>query len=238
MALLVSERREQPWRRRLVLPMYQVREAARYARVSPKTVAAWHKAEGRSRLTLSERTGGDALSYLQLIEVAVVAAFRQWGLSLRRIQDAREYVSKELRTEFPFATYRFKTDGKSLWLDYQQIEGGKSKGKLLDATAKGQFAWDDIIGQRLKEFDYEGRGMAVRWHVAGTESPIVIDPQIAFGTPTINGTPTWVVRERWAAGEAIADIAYDFGLKKLDVTRALKFEGAAPDPTRSDSWIH
>ena len=238
MALLISERREQPWRRRLVLPMYQIKEAARYAHVSPKTVAAWHKTEGRSRLTLSQKGVGDALSYLQLIEVAVVAAFRKWGLPLRRIQAARDYVAKELRTEFPFAAYRFKTDGKSLLMDYQQIEGKKGKGKLLDATAKGQLAWDDIVGRRLMEFVYEGHGQAIKWHVAGIESPIVIDPQIAFGTPTISGTPTWVVRERWQAGESIEDIGEDFALKPRDVTRALEFEGVTPDLERHRTWVH
>jgi uncharacterized protein (DUF433 family) len=235
---LVSEHHKEPWRRRLVLPMYQIREAARYADVSPKTVAAWHKAEDRSRLTLSQKSLRDALSYLQLIEVAVVAAFRKWGLPLRRIQDAREYVSRELQTEFPFAAYRFKTDGKSLLMDYQQIEGKKGKGKLLDATAKGQFAWDAIVGRRLMEFDYEGHGMAIRWHVAGVGSPIVIDPQIAFGAPTVGGTPTWVVRERWEAGESIDDIAEDFGLKKPDVVQGLEFEGVKPDPTRPRTWVH
>jgi hypothetical protein len=57
--------------------MYQIRETARYAHVSPKTVAAWHKVEGRSRLTRSKKDLCDALSYFQSIEVAVVAAFRK-----------------------------------------------------------------------------------------------------------------------------------------------------------------
>jgi uncharacterized protein (DUF433 family) len=239
MALLISERRDQPWRRRLYLPMYQIREAARYAHVSPQTVAAWHKADGRANLTLSQKSLGEALSYLQLIEVAVVAAFREWGLTLRTIREAREYVSKELKTEFPFAAYKFKADGKSLWLDYQHVEGRKGKGKLLRATTmKGRLAWDDIIGARLKEFDYARSDIAIRWRVAGTESPIVIDPQIAFGTPTIGGTPTWIVRERWEAGENIEDISDDFRLKRPDVARALKFEGVESDPVRPSTWVH
>jgi hypothetical protein len=42
MATLVSERTDQPWRRRLYLPSYQIAEAARYADIAPQTVAAWH----------------------------------------------------------------------------------------------------------------------------------------------------------------------------------------------------
>jgi uncharacterized protein (DUF433 family) len=222
--------------------MYQIGEAARYAKISPQTVAAWHKAAGQPSPTLSSKEMGEALSYLQLIEVAVVAALRDWGVPMRRIRAAREYVRKEFKTEHPFATYRFKTDGRSLLVPYQQVEGKKGEGKLLDATAHGQLAWDDIIGPRLKEFEYErGRGeraLAVRWHVGGEESRVVIDPQISFGTPTIRGMPTWLLRERWEAGESVKDIADDFRLKEQDVMCALKFEGIDLNEVRGRTWVH
>ena len=65
MALLVSERVDQPWRRRVYLPTYQIGEAAKYAHVSKQTVTAWHRDDDRASLTLSHRGDGDALSYLQ-----------------------------------------------------------------------------------------------------------------------------------------------------------------------------
>lgn len=238
MPVLVSERQDEPWRRRLYLPAYPVGEAARYARVSPRTVAAWHREDARAKLTLTAKGHGEELSYLQLIEVAVVAAFRKGGISLRRIRDARAYISKALHTEFPFAAYTFKTDGKNLLMDYQQVEGGRGKGKLLEANIHGQLAWDDIIGARLQEFDYDGKGIAVKWRLAGPGSPVFIDPQVAFGTPTVSGTPTWVIKERWGAGESIEDISYDFRLTDADVSRALEFEGITPDVTRRRKWVH
>jgi hypothetical protein len=61
----------QPWKRRLFIPNYQVGEAARYAGIDPQTVAAWHKR------MLSKREKRAELSYLQLIELAVVAAARK-----------------------------------------------------------------------------------------------------------------------------------------------------------------
>jgi hypothetical protein len=115
MATLASERADKPWRRRLYLPTYQVAEAARYAHVSARTVAAWHRADKRTTLTLSNKGTGEALSYLQFIEVGVVAAFRKLGVPLSRIRATREYIGIALKTEFPFAAYRFKTDGKSLF---------------------------------------------------------------------------------------------------------------------------
>jgi uncharacterized protein (DUF433 family) len=159
-----------------------------------------------------------------LIEVAVVARFRKAGVSLQKIRAAREYVSKQLEAEHPFAEYRFKTDGRDLWMDYAQIEAEMGDKKLLAASQGGQLAWSDIIG-KLKEFDYEDDRLAVRWHVAGVDRSIIIDPQIQFGAPAVEGVPTWVFKGRWSAGEELDDIADDFGLPSAAVIDALQFEG-------------
>lgn len=213
------------WRSRLYVPNYRIREAARYASLSPQTITSWHNKPGSNRKsTLSTRDKGAALSYLQLIEVAVVSSFRKAGVSLAKIKAAREYVSKQLEAEHPFAEFRFKSDGRDLWMDYAQIEADAGDKKLLAASREGQLAWSDIIG-RLQEFDYEKEGLAVRWHVAGPDSRIIIDPRIQFGAPAIDGVPTWVFKGRWEAGESLDDIADDFSVPNADVVRALEFEG-------------
>jgi uncharacterized protein (DUF433 family)/transposase-like protein len=223
MATLTSERNADPWKRRIFLPNYQIGEAAKYAQISPQTVHAWHK-EAEDQRTLSFKENRAALSYLQLIEVAVVAAFRRANVSLKEIRRAREYAKRVLKAEFPFSQYKFKTDGKDLLMDYKQIVGTKKGAdKLLVANKQGQLAWSQIIGT-LKDFDYDG-GLAIRWHVAGEASPVIIDPRISFGAPTVSGTPTWVIAGRRDAGESIEDIAEDFGLKKAEVKKALEFEG-------------
>jgi hypothetical protein len=80
---------------------------------------AWHKIEAA---LLREREKRAALNYMQLIEVAVVAAFRKAGVSLKRIRAAREYAAFQLKSEFPFAEYRFKENAKHLYLDSTQID--------------------------------------------------------------------------------------------------------------------
>jgi uncharacterized protein (DUF433 family) len=234
---LISELPHEPWRRRLFLPTYQVGEVARYADISPQTGAAWHKVGPRAAAPLSEKERRAALSYMQLIEVAVVAAARKAGVSLHRSRATRDYISKTLKSEFPFCEYRFKTDGKSLWLEYDQVEGDKGKGKLLRPDHHGQLAWGEIVG-RLKEFEYEDDKFVIRWRVAGSSSPIIIDPRISFGAPTVDGTPTRVIAGRWNAGESVDDIAQDFGLQKTQVRKALEFEGLKPGVRRSKKWVH
>jgi uncharacterized protein (DUF433 family) len=232
MTTLESERRDEPWRRRLYLPAYQIAEAARYAQITPQTVAAWHKIEAAM---LSKREKRAALTYFQLIEVAVVAAFRKVGVPLSRIRAAREYAAQSLKSEHPFAEYRFKEEAKHLWLDSSQLVDVKP-GTVIQADQEGQLAWEGIIG-RLHEFEYEHEGIVLKWHVAGIGSPIIIDPRISFGAPTVRGTPTWIIKGRYEAGESDSDIAEDFGIDKEAVRQALKFEGVMPGG-RGESLVH
>ncbi|MBP1297503.1 DUF433 domain-containing protein [Bradyrhizobium elkanii] len=226
-----SSNRAEPWRKRLHLPAYQVGEAARYAQISPQTVSAWHKVDaGR---VLSEKRDRERLSYLQLIEVAVVAAFRKARVALPEIRAARDYVKRSLKSEHPFAEYQFKRYGKSLFTEFEEETGRK---KLVKANQAGQLAWNELVGPLLKEFEYEHEGVATRWYVAGPSSPIVIDPRLSFGTPTVKGVPTWIVKGRFDAGESDRTIAEDFGIDVPSVREALKFEGVLPG--QQQKWIH
>jgi uncharacterized protein (DUF433 family) len=234
MANLVSERTDQPWRRRLYLPSYQIAEAANYAGIAPQTVAAWHKIE---KEFLSEKEEKAALSYMQLIEVAVVAAFRKMGVPLKNIRATRDYAKHHLKSEYPFATYKFKEEAKHLYLDSNELKD-VAPGSVVQTDQGGQLAWETVIG-RLREFDYEDEydGLALKWHVAGRSAPIIIDPRIAFGAPAVKGTPTWIIKGRWDAGESDSDIAEDFRINPSDVKEALKFEGIVPGGRR-ESLVH
>jgi uncharacterized protein (DUF433 family) len=108
---------------------------------------------------------------------------------------------------------------------------------LVNGNKAGQMEWKAIIGDRLMEFEYEG-DLAVRWHVAGEDSPIEIDPQVAFGAPAVRGKPTWLVRDRWNAGESIDYIARDLGLRAPDVRAALKFESVDISAPQPNPWLN
>ena len=226
----VSGNHAEPWRKRLHLPAYHVGEAARYAQISPQTVVAWHKADQAH--VLSERQDRERLSYLQLIELAVVAAFRQAKIPLPEIRAARDYIKRNLKSQHPFAEYQFKRYGKSLFTEFE--ESGRSK--LLKANQGGQLVWKEIVGPVLQEFEYEHEGVAIRWRVAGPSSPIIIDPRLSFGAPTVKGVPTWVLKGRFDAGESDSLIAEDFGLDVPSVREALKFEGVLPGQEKK--WVH
>ena len=134
-------------------------------------------------------------------------------------------MRKQFDADYPFAQYRFKTDGKKLWIDYLDVIGKKGKDKLLEVSGKGQLAWSEIMG-RLQQFEYDRKlGLAVRWHVAGKHSPVIIDPRVRFGAPSVEGVPTRLLLARWKAGEAADEIADDFDMSERKVIAALEFEG-------------
>ena len=136
-----------------------------------------------------------------------------------------------------FAQFEFKRAGNRLLIEYEQVIGAAGKGKYLRPDQGGQLVWKDIFGT-LQNFDYDGDGIVLCWHVAGRKSPIIIDPRISFGAPTVKGTPTWILRGRYDAHESLADIAEDFDLEEPEVREALRFEGVPVVLKRPDVWTH
>ena len=228
MTTTISKRQSNPWYERLFLPAYDVGEAARYAGTHSQTVASWHYRRGS---VLPGHLPRQPLSYLDLVEVAFVAFFRRAGVTLGRIRDARKYVGETLGADYPFAEYKFKTEGCHILLDYLPIKDNPMAPGVIVADAAGQLAWDELMGDRFAEFDYE-LDLAVTWHPAGRDSVVRIDPRIAFGKPIAEGIPTGAIKGRWIAGESLKSIKEDFGVSEQAITDALTFEGVDIDSIR------
>lgn len=220
----------------MYLPAYQVKEAARYAGITPQTILNWQKDGKRHGAALSTREPGKGLSYLQLVEVAFVAALRKLGVKLDDIRSAHDYMAQKLRAEYPFAQYRFKTDGQNILMELPQFIKGESADKLVVVNRNGQIGWAEILETKFEEFVYED-DLAIKWKPAGKESPIEIDPKISFGAPNVEGVATWAIKGRWDAGESLEDIADDFMIEPGLVNEALIFEGVKDiNKNNTEAW--
>lgn len=227
------------WKKRLTIPSYRVGEAASYAKVSPQTVAAWHRVKGQARRRpLSDKQKGSGLSFLQLIELAVVAEMTKAGVKLSEIDRARKYFKNTTGLEFPFAQLKFKTDGADILAEFEMPDGKKATDKLVAANHSGQLIWTEMLTRLLREFDYGPSGEVLRWKVAGEDKPVEIDPQISFGAPQIHGVRTAIIKSRWLGGEEIDDISDDFSISESDVIEALLFEGVSAENERISAWIN
>lgn len=221
MVAATKDKTVEPWARRLFLPSYRVSEAAKYVGVHANTVSSWHY---RRSPVLPGRNRGKPLSYLELIEVAFVAFFRRLKVSMKRIRAARDYVAKNIEREYPFASLQFKTEGLHILMEYHQFDPSARWDQLVVTDSHGQLAWEELMGNRFVEFDYEDE-VAMRWHLAGRDSQVVIDPRIAFGAPMVSGLPTWVIRGRYESGETVPEIVEDFDITESAIYDALAFEG-------------
>jgi uncharacterized protein (DUF433 family) len=221
--MIIHTKNPQAWERRLLLPAYSVVESARYAGTSPQVVARWHYYKGKVGPALPGKEKRTPLSYLQLIEVAFVSTMRK-TISLQKVRKAREYAAKAFNVEFPFAQLRWKTEGTHLLLNLKDFEGDADIDNLITADKHGQEAWGTVMSERFDQFRYEG-DLALIWYVRGRDCPVVIDPRISFGAPTIHGLPTWVIKGRVQAGETPEEIEDDFNISVEDIDIALQFEG-------------
>jgi len=56
------------------------------------------------------------LGFLDLVQIRVADAFIREGLSPQKVRKAIEYGSEIILSDYPFASARFKTDGKTVIL--------------------------------------------------------------------------------------------------------------------------
>jgi len=104
---------------------------------------------------------------------------------------------------------KFKEEAKHLYLDSNVLED-LSSNSVVQTDQGGQLSWKTVIG-RMREFDYEDEydGLALKWHVAGRSSPIIIDPRLR-SVPRPSRHPDLDYQRALDAGESDSDIAEDF----------------------------
>ena len=167
--------------------LYTLAEASRLVQVRPSKIARWlrgHEADGRyyeplwrSQVDLGE--DGLFLGFRDLQEVRVAAAFIARGLSPQRVRQAIELARGLVGDERPLSTRRFRTDGRSVFLQLVEEDG---QTKLIDLF-KGQFAFREIIEQSLTHLEYDDAGFPSLWWPLGRSGSVVVDPSRSFGQP-------------------------------------------------------
>lgn len=218
---------------------YTVTQAARLVKTSPQNVRRWlrgYTAPGHSMAPVFSRVSADepvAISFLQLVEIAVVARYRrldsvgQRAVPLDRLRRAHDYARQVLGVAYPFASLELRTQGGHLLHDFAVREPGAG---TLALDLHGQYVLPFAVDDALQQFDYDETKtppfqMAQRWFPFGRHVPIVIDPHVSAGRPIVAGTRVSlvIIRDRFTAGESIADLADDFELAPAVVEQALRY---------------
>jgi uncharacterized protein (DUF433 family) len=214
------------------MPAYGIAEAAHYLQLPVATLKSWvlgrpYPTKSGPRqfqplIALPER-GSSFLSFINLVEVHVLSAFRRdHRIEMSKIRTALNYVKRHFGWEHPLVEQEFETDGVALFVDRLS--------HFIDVSAGGQLVMKTVRAhfKRLERVDNIVTRLYPFTRVSIEDSPmsVMIDPRFAFGRPCLvkSHIPTAVIAERYKAGDSIDELAEDYGCTRLEIEEALRCE--------------
>jgi len=170
-----------------------------------------------------ERLDGEfLLSFLALIELKVIGALRDAGVSLQSVRRSHSEAKKFLTSDHPFATNRIWTDGRAV---FARVGKETHDQNLLNLVNRQQ-DWRKITEDFLKAIEVSASDVAIRWWPLSRERLVVIDPERNFGHPVLSGfgVPTLGVAQAYVAEESYEKVAWWFDITSDAVKDAVEYE--------------
>jgi uncharacterized protein (DUF433 family) len=110
-----------------------------------------------------------------------VKAFRDLGLGLPTIRNCFKRAVDEVHNDRPFSTRRFRTDGRTIFLE---ITHDVREGELIDLKRRRR-AFHRVVAPRLRDLEFDADAVALWFPLGISRKSVVIDPARAFGRPII-----------------------------------------------------
>lgn len=212
-------------------PCYTVSEAAHYLRIPTTTLREWiqwtHKTNIRPLIILEKKSEG-FLSFCNLVEAYVLDALRRtYKVRMPNIRKAIRFLQNKFNSQHPLAEQNFETDGLDIFIQHSDA--------VINVSRDGQIEFRDIVAEYLKRIVRDSTGIPIKLYPftrrkdLSEPKEVMIDPTIAFGRPVIagKGTPTFVIFERFMAGDDPEEIAHDYEVNKEKVLEAIRCEQTA-----------
>jgi uncharacterized protein (DUF433 family) len=210
---------------RLSEPRYEIVHAAQYIRMPVSTLRAWVHGQAGFQPVLDLPARG-FLSFINLTEAFILHAMRRrYQIKLPSIREAISYVERELGVEHPLAFQKFTTDKVHLFV--------KTALGTLNVSRGGQIHMEEVMAD-LQRIEWEHNRPVALFPLMRENledrKPVRISPFIAFGKPVIAGTgiPTFIVAQRFHAGESIGELAEDYRVQTEEIEEAVRAEIVAP----------
>jgi uncharacterized protein (DUF433 family) len=212
---------------RVAQPILTLRETATYLGVPKSTLHNWARPSGRERpiITSLPTSGREAtVPFIGFAEAYVLSAFRKAGVPMQRIRPAVEILASTIGVDHALASEKLYTDGAEVLYDYASHRDDED---LLDLTVvrTGQHQFSELVRAYLKRITYGSDGWATRVRLPIYEhAGVVVDTRRAFGVPLVvhGGARVEDLVDRFVAGDALADIADDFGVPEPEVEDVIR----------------
>ncbi|MBK5956824.1 hypothetical protein CCR97_01125 [Rhodoplanes elegans] len=161
------------------------------------------------------------LGFRDLIELLMIKGFLDAGLTLITIRNCLEYARECVDDDRPFSTRRFRTDGRTIFLESLRQTG---EDEVLDLR-KRQYVIRQVIDRTFKDLDLAD-DIVARWRPFNGKQSIVVDPKRAFGQPIAAefGIPTVTLADAVVAEGSIPRVCALYDVPASVVSDAVDFE--------------
>jgi len=205
--------------------IYTPRQAARLIGSTPREILRWTRGSGPSeplwKAHYQEIDDTTEISFSDMIEVRVVRAFLQAGVSLQAIRFAIGFASEKFGSTHPLVSLRFKTDGQEILMEALECDGELVS---LSRNHPGQKVFAKVVAQSLNDLEYQS-GEAVLWRPSSAKH-VIIDPNRSFGSPVLDhaGISTQILFDDFHQFGDMSYIARIYEIPRSSVLDAIKYE--------------
>lgn len=177
-------------------------------RLAANTKDKYSWGEGKDKVT----------NFLTLIEFYIFYMLREKKMGVSKILTAHQYMSKELQTKYPFASYK-------LLINDKEILYGIDNNTWVHADESNQIVIHRMIEAFFEKIDFSSNEIAERFWPLGKNHNIVVDPHHQFGQPVIVGTNinAATIYSMYESGERLSTISILYDLTKEQVNDAIAF---------------
>lgn len=170
-------------------------------------------------------TGEEVVTWGEFVELGYLREYRRKGVPLQRLRPVIDELRREFDTPYPLATAKPYILGKELVLDLQERNGIPPAIAIVIRSGQQILLADDAQRFFKKvEFDPPGEGDVRLLRPAGMASPVVIDPLVRFGRPSVQGVATERLWELFDAGESVVQIADGYDMPAEEIRAAIAYE--------------
>lgn len=222
--------------RRLTIPLFTTREAARYVGVPGSTMRNWVRgydypiksgtAQAEPMVSSVAMSGQSkaTITFIGLAEALVIQSFKRRGLSIQKVRAALNAIEREVALEHALANKTVYVAGASILWDYAHQAGDEDIAQLVE-PGSGQFVFTEPVREYLQLIVYDANWWAAQIQLPAFQpTRVVVDMKRGFGRPILDKQrlPVDGILGRFAANEPINEIARDLELDPTEIENVIR----------------
>lgn len=211
--------------------MYSEAVAARLLKVSQSTLHYWLEGgEQRGHQYMPvirlQPTGSRIVTWAEFVEAGLLRQYRRdHRIPMLQLRNFIDELRQRQGVAYPLAHEQPWFSGREMLAEVQEQIG--LDGNFALVTRYGnQYLLTSAGESFLQRVEFHD-SVAAAWRPHNEPgSPVIIDPDVRFGRPSVRGISTAVLYEHSEDGESAEEIAKVFGLRVREVRMAVSYESA------------